>query len=106
MQDLENLLILNHSISGTIGATTITVAQMPSHTHYISRNKDLNDANENEGPSGYHDTVGNYTSNAWNYLSSPTGSSNSHTHSMTNVSTTSSNILPPYYSLAYIIRIV
>ena len=33
-----------------------------------------------------------------------TGSSQSHTHSMTNVSSGSANSIPPYYVLSYIMR--
>ena len=98
-----------HSISGTVGETTLTEAQLASHKHYVSRNKDLNDANENEGPTGYHDTVGNYSSSSWNYTTSSTGSSGTHTHPlagdpMAGDKFDSASSLPPYYVLSYIMR--
>ena len=82
----------------TISATTLTAAQMPSHNHTYS--------------------VGVYTSgNAvigiqapWEYTpssaagraSTNTGSGNSHTHTLTNTAGAS---LPPYYALAYIMKL-
>ena len=92
------------NLSGTVGATTLTVEQLASHKHYVSRNKDLNDANENEGSTGYHDTVGNYSSSSWNYTTSSTGSSGTHTHPLSGAKSGSASSLPPYYALSYIIR--
>ena len=93
-----------HSISGTVGETTLSVAQLASHKHYVSRNKDLNDANENEGPSGYWDTVGNYNASSHNYTTSSAGSSGTHTHPLSGAKSGSASSLPPYYALAYIMR--
>ena len=93
----------SHSLTGTVGDTTLTEAQLASHKHYVSRNKDLNNANENEGASGNHDTVGNYSSAGWNYLTSPVGSSQAHTHDLAGASGDASS-LPPYYVLSFIMR--
>ena len=93
-----------HSVSGTVGSTTLSVAQMPSHKHYVSRNKDLNDANENDGPSGYWDTVGNYNASSHNYTTSSAGSSGTHTHPLSGVKSGAASTLPPYYALTYIMR--
>ena len=95
----------SHSISGTVGETTLTEAQLASHKHYVSRNKDLNDANENEGSTGYHDTVGNYSSSSWNYTTSSTGSSGTHTHPLSGVKSGSASNLPPYFAMPFVTRI-
>jgi microcystin-dependent protein len=95
----------SHSISGTVGETTLTEAQLASHKHYVSRNKDLNDANENEGSTGYHDTVGNYSSSSWNYTTSSTGSSGTHTHPLSGAKSGSASNLPPYFAMPFVTRI-
>lgn len=88
-----------------MGAHTLTTSELASHIHYVTRNKDLNDANENEGYSGSHDTVGDYNNPAgWNRKTSSAGSSTSHTHSLTGSKSTSASSFPPYYALAYIMR--
>lgn len=93
-----------HSISGTVGATTLTEAQMPGHGHTAQLR------------SGYWDNFGNlpeglpYGSGVTGWttrtseISHNTGSSQAHTHGLT-ASTGSGNSLSPYYALAYIIRI-
>ena len=92
MQDLENLLILNHSISGTVGATTLTISQMPSHTHTFSKGTYGNIA---EARGSAND--GKQTTDA-------TGGSSEHTHSLSGSESTSASSFPPYYALAYIMR--
>ena len=81
-----------HSISGTVGDTTLTVAQMPSHTHTA-----------NYG--GTHKVQGNNLIVARNFETNTgaTGGSQSHTHTLDGASG-EANGLPPYYALAYIMR--
>lgn len=88
-----------HSLSGTVGATTTSVAQTASHGHAIILTT-----------TGQNGTVGVYGLSVsaeagrsdsriiW------TGGSQSHTHSLA-ASTGTANNLSPYYSLAYIMRI-
>lgn len=81
----------SHSLSGTVGATTLTVEQMPRHNHgaltYV-------------GQGGYkaYTSSGQYANEGRDV-----GGSSSHTHSLSG-SSGSANSLPPYYSLAYIMR--
>ena len=82
-----------HNISGTVGATTLTISQMPSHSHSFSKGTYGNIA-EARG-----------SANDGKQWTDNTGGSGSHTHSMSNVSSTSSSNLPPYYALSYIIKI-
>lgn len=84
-----------HSISGTVGETTLTEAQMPSHTHATPAGKEQtnsirgNDLNviRLDGKTG------------------ATGGSQSHTHSLSGASSEAASSLPPYYAGHYVIRV-
>ena len=84
-----------HSLSGTVGATTLTVNQLAAHNHNITRSN---------GGSG-NDQIGNGPNPAGRTNSTGvTGSNQPHTHSL-NASTGAASNLPPYYALAYILRV-
>ena len=84
-----------HSLSGTVGETTLSVAQIANHTHVI--NSDMT----------YRD-VANIASKCLSYIvgeqSEATGGSQPHTHALSGASGEAST-LPPYYALALIMRI-
>lgn len=88
-----------HRVSGTVGATTLTVAQLASHQH------------PNRARNNYYGTgarIGNGTDEGQvvgteDILAA--GGSQSHTHSLTGVKSGSASSLPPYYALAYIMRV-
>jgi len=88
----------SHSLSGTVGATTLTEAQMPSHTHpaktCVPQNA-INGGFLTDGPGNYLAERGAVTL--------PTGSSQPHTHALDGTSGDASS-LPPYYALALIMR--
>ena len=86
-----------HSISGTVGATTLSVAQMPAHTHKVTA------ANKNN--SGYYqnDSGGNRMGPE-ELTTLSTGNSSSHAHTLSGSSGTADS-LPPYYALTLIMRI-
>lgn len=89
-----------HSISGTVGATTLTVEQLASHWHYTQGYYHVTGGGSNECLSRYRlssDPVDSSTS----ILSS--GNSQPHTHTLDGASEEESS-LPPYYTLAYIMR--
>ena len=84
-----------HVFSGTVGATTLSVAQVASHTHSGNVSSlassggimtSHSDIVKLEGAIGY------------------TGGSQPHTHSLSGASGQASS-LPPYYALAYIMRV-
>ena len=83
------------SLSGTVGATTLTVEQIASHTHATPAGKEQtsavlgNDLNviRLDGKTG------------------ATGGSQSHTHSLSGTKSGAASSLPPYYALSYIMRI-
>ena len=82
-----------HSISGTVGSTTLSVAQMPSHTHTFDKGTYGNIA-EAKG-----------SANSGKQTTDATGSSQAHTHSLSGVSSEAAGSLPPYYAGHYVIRV-
>ena len=83
-----------HSVSGTVGSTTLSVAQMPSHTHTFDKGTYGNIA-EAKG-----------SANSGKQTTDATGGSQAHTHSLSEAKSGSASNLPPYYALSYIMRIV
>ena len=81
-----------HSISGTVGATTLSVEQMPSHTHSFSKGT-YGDIAEARG-----------SANNGKQWTDATGGSQAHSHSLSDAKSNSASSLPPYYALAYIMR--
>ena len=87
-----------HSISGTVGETTLSTEQMPSHTHGYRKVTSWsgwhgkNDGNDCKPPSDGQPT-------------NATGGSQAHTHALSGAKSGSASTLPPYYALTYIMRI-
>ena len=81
----------SHSLSGTVGATTLTVEQLAKHSHRIAEN--IGQA----GSNAYAATAGSLSN------TQTTGGSQPHTHALDGASEEASS-LPPYYTLAYIMR--
>ena len=71
--------------STTTGSHTLTIAQMPAHTHTYSRNSTTSEGGDNAANSALFATVN----------TGSTGGGGGHTHTGT---------LPPYYALAYIMK--
>ena len=85
-----------HSLTGTVGETTLTEAQMPSHDHQCSFV-----ASTPEGAGSF--TNGLHNPNEPPLITNSTGGSQPHTHALSGVSGEASS-LPPYYTLAYVMR--
>ena len=81
-------------VSGTVGETTLSVAQMPSHNH---GNVDILKTTSGNADYVYN---GGYVHDAMD----KTGGSRSHTHALSGASGDADS-LPPYYALALIMRI-
>lgn len=81
-----------HSVSGTVGSTTLSVAQMPSHTHTFNKGT-YGDIAEARG-----------SANSGKQTTDATGGSQAHTHSLSEAKSDSASNLPPYYALSYIMR--
>lgn len=86
-----------HGLSGTVGATTLSEAQLAAHTH--STTAALCGA---EGQ--YRYGANNQLVNNLAIWATYTGASQSHTHPLSGASGQAST-LPPYYALAYIMRV-
>ena len=84
-----------HSISGTVGATTLTVEQLASHTHPVPLLVKLDGAGSNISR----------TVNGEGVTTGATGGSQSHSHSLTGAKSGSASSLPPYYAGQYVIRV-
>ena len=81
----------SHSLSGTVGETTLTAQQMPSHSH--STNSSTTNA---AGGSQRSEVAGQRQTGS-------AGGSQPHTHTLDGASS-EANGLPPYYALALIMR--
>ena len=91
-----------HSISGTVGATTLSTSQIASHYHTQSTEGYRHIGDKSVEQEAWVDS-----SNTATYFGSATystGGSSSHKHSISSVSTASMSSLPPYYSLSYIMH--
>lgn len=89
----------SHSLSGTVGETTLTVEQMPTHNH---KNADQSGGYGNNANQRY--LTKDLVSNAFGpSFSDNTGGSQPHTHTLDGASG-EANGLPPYYALSFIIR--
>ena len=86
-------------LSGQTGATTLTVDQMPSHSHSSGYSVGFMDG----GVGATELSVGNYKANQNPLTVSNTGGSQPHTHSLSGSATVST--LPPYYALCFIMKL-
>ena len=86
----------SHSLSGTVGETTLSTEQMPAHGHSYTFRASSRDCGYASGsPMFWQNTATANTGNA--------GGSQSHTHTLDGASGEADS-LPPYYALAYIMR--
>ena len=81
-----------------MGATTLTVSQMPSHTHTYTYRINQRDCGWSENPQM------RFWLNEKSENTGSSGGSTTHTHSLTGSKSTSASSFPPYYTLAYIMR--
>ena len=77
-------------VSGTVGETTLTEAQMPSHTHTF-------------GIGTYGSSAEAKGNTSSKQRTDATGGSQAHTHTLEGTSDEVANI-PPYYALSFIMR--
>ena len=89
----------SHSISGTVGATTLTVEQLAGHTHTFGVSGSGTGTSNSWVPASATSGAGSYPE------TSQTGGSQSHTHSLSGVSSEAADSLPPYYAGHYVIRV-
>ena len=82
-------------VSGTVGATTLSVAQLASHTHVVPNQTGRNTSGSHIDGWSWNSAINTYA----------TGGSQPHTHDLTAGSSGASSTLPPYCSLAFVMRI-
>ena len=87
----------SHSLSGTVGETTLTVEQLAAHNHQIPFDLllPLAGSSVNKFPK----------SGSYGQSTDSTGGSQPHTHSLSGISSETADSLPPYYALSFIMRI-
>lgn len=85
----------SHSVTGSVSATTLSTAQMPSHVHTVN------------GAVATSGGVGGGHSGWWQGAveTAASGGSTAHTHTLSTATVSTVSNLPPYYSLAFIMRI-
>ena len=88
-----------HSISGTVGDTTLSVEQIASHGHTYNFQHGKRDCAFASDP-----TMG-FWLNTKTANTGATGGSQSHTHSLSGVKSGAAGSLPPYYAGHYVIRV-
>ena len=86
----------SHSLSGTVGETTLSTEQMPAHGHSYTFRSSSRDC----GYAGGEPMFWQWTATAYTGSS---GGSWSHSHAL-NGASGEADSLPPYYALAYIMR--
>lgn len=89
-----------HSLSGTVGDTTLTVEQLASHWHSVAVNV-VNSEPAAPSISSWCSVDNTLSTRNSTYR---TGGSGPHTHTLDGASGEANN-LPPYYALSYIMRI-
>ena len=100
-----------HSLSGTVGETTLTEAQLASHTHtlrgryanWTGAYADSAFQSKTTVSPGYAQS--SYAVEMTTEAEEAVGDSQPHTHSLSGVSSEAASSLPPYYALALIMRI-
>ena len=86
-----------HSITGTVGETTLAEDQIASHKHAILVQTGAGAISSISGSNGAPAWVTGY--------SQVSGDSQPHTHSLSGVSSEAAGSLPPYYAGQYVIRV-
>ena len=89
-----------HSLSGTVGATTLTVEQIAGHTHASYGSRYGQNASS---PGSQFASDSGDRSNGGTQYTKATGGSLPHTHDLTGESGEASS-LPPYYALSFVMR--
>jgi hypothetical protein len=97
-----------HSHTGATASHTLTVAQIPSHTHALWGNDRGTSSAQLFAPGLWQDDAERAASDAGSIRS--TGGGAGHTHNIgtdgAHIHTVSGTMIPPYYALCYIMKVV
>ena len=99
------LFIAFAGVSGTVGATTLTEKQLASHDHAATAAGGYYDNASTVSSAPFGTGVPSHQTCPISPTVSNAGSSASHVHSLAGVKSGSATSLPPYYALAFIMRI-
>ena len=91
----------SHTISGTVGTATLAESQLASHFHIQS----VQGAKNGDQYVTQRYWAADLGSNSNPGITYEAGGSQSHTHSLSNVTSSNSNNIAPYYALTMIMRI-
>lgn len=91
-----------HSVSGTVGETTLSVDQIAAHQHTQSTEGLQVFSGTRRTQRGWAANGAQSQSNA---ATVSNGGSQPHAHSLSGISSEAANSLPPYYALSFIMRI-
>jgi microcystin-dependent protein len=104
-----------HNHTGATGNTTLTTAQMPAHTHTWSGLSTSEDNNFTAGATRYLKEGSTVNSGSFTETTSSVGSGEAHshtigtdgthTHTINAVGDHTHSVTPPYYALAYIMKL-
>lgn len=90
-------------VSGTVGATTLTEKQLAAHGHKMRYTDISYQARDYSGD--INDSAQGWNLKGFDGLETSTaGGSQPHTHTLSGVKSGSASSLPPYYTLAFIMR--
>ena len=92
----------SHSLSGTVGETTLSVDQIAAHQHTQSTEGLQVFSGTTRTQRGWAASGSQSQSNA---ATVSNGGSQPHAHSLSGISSEAANSLPPYYALSFIMRI-
>jgi len=100
-----NTVASSGSVSGTVGDTALTVAQLPAHTHNpVTITSNVPGSDNPTGSNGLETTTVTPGSNMTGTTAS-TGSGDTHTHSFSgSFSGSATSVVQPYLALIYIIK--
>jgi len=100
-----NTVASSGSVSGTIGDTALTIAQLPAHTHNPVTITSSVPGSDNPTGSGGLETATVTPGSNLTGTTSSTGSGDTHTHSFSGTfSGSATSVVQPYLALIYIIK--
>merc|ERR1712013_263464 len=103
---MEHEVSLDVSVAGTSGNTALTIAQMPAHDHsngvykYMLKLDNLHTTDAGDASSGEPNL-----NSAGAIASQGSGQAHSHSISVSGSATSNVTVLPPYYTLCYIMKL-
>lgn len=96
----------SHNHTGTSGGTSLTIAQLPAHTHDVTGTG--SNSVQGSGAQPVQPSTGTQTTSSTGSGEAHThsiSSDGSHTHTINDAASHTHTVTPPYYALAYIMKL-